>query len=261
VTSQPDAPVQLSIVIPAFNEEDRLSGTLRAVRDWTATRRGQVEVVVVDDGSTDGTLQVARDWACTATGAQHVIPVVLAEPHRGKGAAVARGMLEARGAVRMFMDADLAVPLVFVERLVEEIRRGTEVVIGSRELDQSRRFDEPWRRHTLGRGFNWLVSWLGVSGFRDTQCGFKGFSADAAEDIFNRVRLYPADGEIIQRGKVTAFDVEILAIASNRGWQTVEVPVEWHHVPMSKVRPGTDAVLMLLDVLRVRWNLLRGAYD
>lgn len=260
-TSPPRAPLQLSIVIPAYDEEARLAGTLRAIDEWAAGRDGLVEVVVVDDGSGDATLEVAQTWAQADVGVGHLVPVVLAEPHRGKGAAVARGMLAACGAVRMFMDADLAVPLVFVERIVEEIRRGADVAIGSRELDQSQRYDEPWRRHALGRGFNRLVSWLGVSGFTDTQCGFKGFSADAAEDIFRRARLYPADSDVIQHEQVTAFDVELLAIARRRGWQTVEIPVEWRHVPMSKVRPLSDAVSMLFDVLRVRWYLLRGVYD
>lgn len=259
--SPSEASVQLSVVIPAFDEESRLGATLRAVDDWAAGRGARVEIVVVDDGSGDGTLEVAQAWANARSGTDAVVPVVLAEPHRGKGAAVARGMQEARGAVRMFMDADLAVPLAFVERIVEEARRGADVVIGSRELDQSHRHDEPWRRHALGRGFNWLVGRLGVSGFRDTQCGFKGFSADAAEDVFNRVRLYPADGDVIQGGRVTAFDVELLAIAKRRGWQIVEVPIEWRHVPVSKVRPLTDGGLMLLDVLKVRWHLLRGSYD
>lgn len=261
MSSSAESPIQLSIVIPAFNEEHRLGTTLGAVGEWADGRGSRIEVVIVDDGSGDGTLEIARSWASETTSAGQVIPLVLAEPHRGKGAAVASGMLAARGAVRMFMDADLAVPLVFVERIVEEIRRGADIVIGSRELDQSRRLDEPWRRHALGRGFNWLVGRLGVSGFSDTQCGFKGFSADAAEDIFNRVRLYPSSGSVIQRERVTAFDVELLAIAGRRGWQAVEVPIEWRHVPMSKVRPLSDAVSMLFDVLRVRWHLLRGAYD
>lgn len=261
VASASETPIQLSIVIPAFNEKDRLGATLRSTDEWAASRGAQIEVVVVDDGSTDGTLDIARTWANDSDCTGHVIPVVFAEPHRGKGAAVARGLLAARGAVRMFMDADLAVPLLFVDRIVEEIRRGADVAIGSRELDQSRRYDEPWRRHALGRGFNRLVSWLGVSGFSDTQCGFKGFSADAAEDIFDRVRLYPADGDTVQRERVTAFDVEVLAVARRRGWQTVEIPVEWRHVPMSKVHPLTDVASMLMDVLKVRWYLLRGAYD
>lgn len=261
MTSATETPIQLSIVIPAFNEKDRLGATLLAVDEWAAGREARVEVVVVDDGSTDNTLEISRIWANETEGSGAVASVVLNEPHRGKGAAVARGMLAARGAVRIFMDADLAVPLVYVERIVDEVRRGADVAIGSRELDLSQRFDEPWYRHALGRGFNRLVSWLGVSGFTDTQCGFKGFSADTAEDIFRRARLYPADGEVIKQERVTAFDVELLAIARRRGWQTVEIPVEWRHVPMSKVRPLSDAVWMLFDVLRVRWYLLRRAYD
>ena len=259
--SATELPIQLSIVIPAYNEKDRLGTTLLAVSEWAADREARVEVVVVDDGSTDGTLEIARTWADEAEGSGAVVSVVLTEPHRGKGAAVARGMLAARGAVRMFMDADLAVPLVYIERIIDEVRRGADVAIGSRELDQSQRFDEPWHRHALGRGFNRVVSWLGVGGFSDTQCGFKGFSADAAEDIFRRARLYPADGKVIQRERVTAFDVELLAITRRRGWQAMEIPVEWRHVPMSKVRPLSDAVSMLFDALRVRWYLLRGVYD
>ena len=261
LASPPEAPLQLSIVIPAYDEEARLGGTLRAIDAWAASRNGWVEVVVVDDGSSDATLQVARTWAQADVRVAHLVPVVLDEPHRGKGAAVARGMLAARGAVRLFMDADLAVPLAFVERIVEEVRRGADVVIGSRELAQSQRYDEPWRRHALGRGFNWLVGRLAVSGFRDTQCGFKGFSADAAEDVFTRVRLYPAGGRTIKGERVTAFDVELLAISRRRGWQVIEVPIEWRHVPVSKVRPLADAVLMLLDVLKVRWHVARGSYD
>ncbi len=261
MAGSPQAPLQLSIVIPAYDEETRLAGTLRAIDEWAAGRDGLVEVVVVDDGSRDATLEVAQTWAQADVGKGHLVPVVLAEPHRGKGAAVARGMLAARGAVRLFMDADLAVPLVFIERIVEEVRRGADVVIGSRELAQSQRHDEPWRRHALGRGFNWLVGRLAVRGFRDTQCGFKGFSADAAEDVFNRVRLYPAGGRTIEGERVTAFDVELLAISRRRAWQVVEVPVEWRHVPASKVRPLVDTVLMLLDVVKVRWHVARGSYD
>ncbi len=261
MASSGTSPIQLSIVIPAYNEEDRLGATLRATDAWAAGRDGRIEVVVVDDGSTDGTLEIAETWACEARRAGDVVPLVLAEPHRGKGAAVACGVRAAGGAVRMFMDADLAVPLAFVERIVEEIRRGADVAIGSRELDLSQRLNEPWRRHALGRAFNRVVSWLGVGGFSDTQCGFKGFSADAAEDIFGRARLYPVDGDVIEKERVTAFDVELLAIARRRGWQTVEIPVEWRHVPMSKVRPLSDALSMLVDVLRVRWNLMRGEYD
>ena len=249
--------VKLSIVIPAFNEESRLVATLRVVEDWAIHDGGLIEVVVVDDGSSDRTLQVAREWALeeTSQSAQAVLKVVLDPDHRGKGSAVARGMLRARGAVRVFMDADLAIPLTYVDRIVEEIRRGADVAIGSRELEGSRRRGEPWVRHAMGRSFNRFVAQLAVGGFRDTQCGLKGFSADAAEDIFHRVRLYPPDADIIGESRVTAFDVEILAIARRHNRHIVEIPVDWSHMPVSKVRPMQDAFLMIFDALRVRWNL------
>ena len=129
--------IKLSIVIPAFNEEARLEATLRAVEAWANHAAGLIEVVVVDDGSTDSTRQVAREWERGEKdqSAQSVLKVVLHPDHRGKGSAVARGVLRARGAVRVFMDADLAIPLMYVDRIVEEIRRGADVVIGSRELE------------------------------------------------------------------------------------------------------------------------------
>ncbi len=249
--------IKLSIVIPAFNEEARLEATLRAVEAWANHAAGLIEVVVVDDGSTDSTRQVAREWERGEKdqSAQSVLKVVLHPDHRGKGSAVARGVLRARGAVRVFMDADLAIPLMYVDRIVEEIRRGADVVIGSRELEGSRRRGEPWLRHAMGRGFNRFVAQLAIGGFRDTQCGLKGFSADAAEDICQRVRLYPRDAEIIAESRVTAFDVEILAIARRHSWHIVEIPVDWSHMPVSKVRPFQDAFLMIVDALKVRWNL------
>ena len=107
----------------------------------------------------------------------------------------------------------------------------------------------------MGRGFNRFVAQLAIGGLRDTQCGLKGFSADAADDIFQRVRLYPPDADIIAESRVTAFDVEILAIARRHSWHIVEIPVDWSHMPVSKVRPLQDAFLMIVDALKVRWNL------
>ncbi len=254
-------PVQVSLVIPAYNEALRLRGTLDAVEAWARERSSAVEVVVVDDGSDDATADLADAWAEGARARGRVRPVVLREPHRGKGSAVARGVLRAQGAVRVFMDADLAVPMACVEQIVDEISRGIDVAIGSRELPRSRRQDEAWIRHVMGRVFNWVVSRTAVDGFRDTQCGLKAFASDAAEDIFSRVALYPANGRVVRGSRVTAFDVEVLAIARRRSWQTSEIPVEWRHVPLSKVRPLADSFSMVRDVLRVRWNLSTGIYD
>jgi dolichyl-phosphate beta-glucosyltransferase len=257
-----DLTIKLSVVIPAYNEEARLGKTLEAVEAWAAARNNLLEVVVVDDGSQDGTLRVAESWAASVPlRANSVLPIVVSAPHRGKGAAVAKGILSAQGAVRVFMDADLAIPMAYVDRVVEEIRRGADVVIGSREMEGSQRRGEPWLRHLMGRLFNRLVAVIAIRGILDTQCGLKGFSADAAEDIFNRVLLYPPDADVIENSRVTAFDIEVLAIARIRDRSIVEIPVEWRHVAVSKVRPLPDAVLMLGEALLVRWNLWRRRYE
>lgn len=254
-------PVKLSVVIPAYNEENRLGETLEAVEGWASDGRGIVEVVVVDDGSRDDTLRVAQSWAAgVASRGNSVLPMVVSTIHRGKGSAVAKGILTAKGAVRVFMDADLAIPMGYVDRVVEEIRRGADVVIGSREIAGAQRRGEPWLRHLMGRLFNRIVAVIAIKGIRDTQCGLKGFSADSAEDIFNRVLLYPADADSINNSRVTAFDVEVLAIARVLDKSIVEIPVEWRHVAVSKVRPLQDAVLMFREAMLVRWNLWRRRY-
>ena len=254
-------PVKLSVVIPAYNEENRLGETLEAVEGWASDGRGIVEVVVVDDGSRDDTLRVAQSWAAgVASRGNSVLPMVVSTIHRGKGSAVAKGILTAKGSVRVFMDADLAIPMGYVDRVVEEIRRGADVVIGSREIAGAQRRGEPWLRHLMGRLFNRIVAVIAIKGIRDTQCGLKGFSADSAEDIFNRVLLYPADADSINNSRVTAFDVEVLAIARVLDKSIVEIPVEWRHVAVSKVRPLQDAVLMFREAMLVRWNLWRRRY-
>ena len=250
----------LSIVIPAYNEADRLPGTLTALERWGRTwGGGQVEVIVVDDGSQDETAGLAEGWASDLPDGE-IRAVVLRAPHRGKGSAVARGMANAEGALRMFMDADLAVPLAHVAELLQALRDGADVAIGSRELAGSSRSREPAYRHLLGRGFNQLVRWIAVGGYADTQCGFKAFTGKAADQIFNRIRLYPSDGHILARSRVTAFDVELLAIAEELGLVVREIPVRWRHVERSKVRPVLDALLMLGDAWRVRWNRWRRVY-
>ena len=250
----------LSIVIPAYNEAGRLPGTLRALERWGRVwGGGQVEVVVVDDGSADQTAVVAEGWASKLSGGE-MRAVVVRAPHRGKGSAVARGMAHAEGLHRMFMDADLAVPLGYVGELLKALNDGADVAIGSRELAGSSRSREPAYRHLLGRGFNQLVRWIAIGGYADTQCGFKAFTGQASERIFNRIRLYPADGHILARSRVTAFDVELLAIAEELGLVVRQIPVRWRHVERSKVRPVLDALLMLGDALRVRRNRWRRAY-
>ena len=253
-------PPALSLVIPAYDEVERLPSTLRAVDAWAGGwSGGSVEVVVVDDGSSDGTAEAAEAWASTA---QHVAGAsVLRARHRGKGAAVAWGMRQATGAVRLYMDADLAVPLEYVEAVVRAVTSGADVAIGSRELDGAVRSGEPAYRHLMGRVYNRLVGVLAVRGIPDTQCGFKGFTAEATGSVFDRVRLYPPDAQVVTKSRVTGFDIELLAIAQRLRLRVVQIPVAWRHVERSKVRPLADAIKMLWDALQVRLNLTLGRYD
>jgi dolichyl-phosphate beta-glucosyltransferase len=227
-------PPSLSVVIPAFNEESRLGPTLERVRAHLAARGGELEIIVVDDGSTDGTAAVAR--AAGAPGR-----VIELGRNRGKGAAVRAGMLAATGARILFSDADLATPIDELAKLEGHLDAGYDIAIASRALAQSDiRVRQHPIRELMGRTFNVVVRSLLLGGIRDTQCGFKLFTAAAAHDLFGRATL---DG--------FAFDVEILHLARNR-YRIAEVPVVWRHVEESKVSPGTDAARMFLDLVRLR---------
>jgi len=238
----------ISVVIPAFNEQERLPATLEAVLrhlaqgDWSA-----FEVLVVDDGSTDRTRAIAEDFA-----RRHPEVHVLVNPgNRGKGFSVRHGMLRAEGDWVLFTDADLSAPIVELDRLWRTAREhGADVVIGSRALDRSLiGVHQSVFREQAGRIFNLMVRLLVGLPFWDTQCGFKLFSARAAREVFRRVRL-----------EGFGFDVEALFIARKLGFRVVEVGVRWDHVEGTKVKLWRDSVEMFLDLLRVRFNQLRGFY-
>ena len=235
----------LSIVIPAYNEAGRIVATLDAVTAHLSAKPFAWELVVVDDGSADGTAGLVHEWA----GGEERVRV-LTIPHAGKGGAVRRGMLAATGRYRFMCDADLAMPIVHLDDFLERMDEGYDLVIGSREIEGARRFDEPFIRHVMGRVFNWSVRAIAVPRIQDTQCGFKCFSAAAAEDLF-----------ALQRVQGFGFDVEILHLALKRGYRVLELPIDWHHQQLSKVRPGVDSFQMLRDTLLLRWRSMRGEYD
>jgi len=234
--------MSVSIIIPAFNEADRLPRTLEAMAAHFASRGEPFEVLVVDDGSRDGTARAVEDF-----GEAHPALDVRCLDYgvnRGKGYAVRHGMLRATGDRRLFCDADLATPAEEYDVVLAAMARsGVPIGIGSRPLRQSSLLvHQPWYREMLGRGFNKAVRLLAVPGIADTQCGFKVFTAEAAQDVFSRCRL---DG--------FAFDSEALFIARRLGYPVAEVPIRWSHQEGSKVSMVRDGLRMLADLSRIRW--------
>lgn len=246
----------LSIIVPAYNEEARLPDSLSKIASYLATQPYDWEVIVADDGSEDGTAAVAAEFAGRD---ERIRPVGLI--HRGKAAAVRGGVMAARGKLAFICDADLSMPIEEVGKFIPLFAEGYDIAIGSREAPGAKRYNEPYYRHLMGRVFNRLVRLLTIGGFQDTQCGFKCFKAEVARDLFNRSQLYRADGGPIKGPLVTGFDVELLFLAVRSGYRVVEVPIDWYYAKGSKVRPVRDTFAMMGDVLRVRWNDLRGAYD
>ncbi|MBC7224926.1 MAG: glycosyltransferase family 2 protein [Anaerolineae bacterium] len=245
----------VSVVIPAYNEEVRLPGTLEQVVAYLERQDYPWEVIVVDDGSEDRTAEIAEGFAQRYPGVR-----VIRNPHRGKGYTVRTGMLAGQGDYILFSDADLATPIEELEKLLAYLERGYDVAIGSREGVGAVRHGEPWFRHFIGRVFNLLVRLVAVGDFQDTQCGFKAFRQQAAKDIFSSLRLYGEDAPEIKGGAVTAFDVELLFLALKKGYKVKEVPVVWRYGKHSKVNPLRDSIHMFRDVLAVRWNDWRGLY-
>ena len=239
-------PVQLSIVIPAFNEARRLPGSLQAAM---AALDGDdrwlpAEVIIVDDGSTDGTAASARKVPVPP---RVVLRIARYEENRGKGAAVRTGFSMTRGRLVLLSDADLATPIEELDRLAEVAAPGV-VVIGSRAVDRTLiSVRQPWYRDFMGRTFNVLVRHLLLSGIHDTQCGFKLFPGDAARSLAAAQRL---DG--------FAFDVELLLLARLWGLRIDEVAVRWRHVEASRVSPARHSFEMFRDILRLTWWKRRG---
>lgn len=246
--------VRLSLVVPAYNEAQRLEATLDQA--WTyLIRTGEpFELLVIDDGSTDGTSAVARLFA-----QDHPGTTVRTIPHAGKAAAVRAGMLAASGEFVAFTDADLATPLHNLDRFVKLAADGADIVIGSREGADARRIGEPRYRHLMGRVFNRMVQLLVLPGIEDTQCGFKLFRRDAAQAVLQRAILYRA-AEMVSGPRVTAFDVELLVIARALKLRVISVPVVWTYGSQSKVNPIRDTLYNARDILHVRLNRSLGRY-
>lgn len=234
----------LSIVIPAYNEEQRLPYTLEQIFSFLKEQSYNSEVLVVENGSSDRTYQIASGFAKRYPNLR-----VLREKKRGKGNAVRLGILESRGEHRFMCDADLSMPIEELRNFLPPILNEADIAIASREVQGAVRYNEPYHRHLTGRVFNYLIRLLVLPGLQDTQCGFKCFRAEVAEDIF---RYQTLTG--------WSFDVEILYIARRKGYRIREIPIDWYFNADTKVNVLKDSWKMFLDLLMIRFNGRRGLY-
>jgi dolichyl-phosphate beta-glucosyltransferase len=239
------APPELSIVIPSFNEELRLPGTLAQISSYIRASKRETEVIVVDDGSTDRTSVVADSFR----GEIQRLRVVANEKNRGKGYSVRHGMMEARGRIVLFTDADLSAPIAEADKLLAALA-DHDVAIGSRAMDRRLiSIHQSIFREYAGIVFNFIVRAILRLPFVDTQCGFKAFRRDNCRVIFEQQRI-----------ERFGFDPELLYLARHHGLRAAEIPVRWAHSPATKVSMLRDSVQMFLDVFIIRWNALSGRY-
>jgi dolichyl-phosphate beta-glucosyltransferase len=243
-TSRFTSPIRLSIIIPAFNEADRLPRTLDRLYGYLRSQPYGWEIVVAVNGSTDATEEVVELSAETIPGLR-----IFTMSEKGKGIACRAGALGSRGEVIFLCDADLSMPPETIERFLEAIDHA-DIVAGSREAPGARRYSEPRHRHVMGRVFNRLVRLLAVRGITDTQCGFKAFRRQAACHLFSQ-----------QTVSGFGFDVELLFLARKFGYSIEELPIEWYFDADSRVRPGIDTLNMFTEVCMVRARNALGRYQ
>jgi len=237
----------ISVIIPAYNEENRLPATLKRVHEYLVSKADEFEIVVVDDGSSDTTESEVMRASTEMPG----IRLVKNGANMGKGFSVRQGVLASRGELVLISDADLSTPIEEVEKLIPFVEGEFDIAIGSRAMKESElAVRQPWYREGMGRAFNALVRSLVIGGLSDTQCGFKLISKEAAKRIFERCRI---DG--------FSFDVEVLFLAERLGYRIKEVPVKWLNSPASRVRIFRDSTRMFLDLLIIRLNALFGKYS
>jgi dolichyl-phosphate beta-glucosyltransferase len=238
--------VDLSIVIPSYNEELRLPATLERIAEYLPTLGLRTEVLVVDDGSRDRTAAVAESFRQKLSG----LRVLANETNRGKGYSVRHGMLEACGDMVLFTDADLSAPIEESDKLIGALKNGYDVAIGSRAMDRSLiSTHESLFREFAGIVFNTIVRVILRLPFVDTQCGFKAFKRERCTIIFEQQRI-----------EGFGFDPELLYLARHHGLRSIEIPVRWGHSPATKVSMMRDSLKMFVDIFAIRWNAIKGRY-
>lgn len=235
----------LSIIIPAHNEENRLPKTLEQIFAFLDKQDYSSEVLVIENGSADRTFEIASEFL-----KGHVNLSVIHEEQRGKGNAVRRGMLTARGELRFICDADLSMPIEELPKFISPIQEGFDIAIGSREAPGAIRYNEPPYRHLGGRAINFIIRSFILPGLNDTQCGFKCFRANTTESLFHQQTLTG-----------WSFDIELLYLARRKKMRIREIPIQWYFDADSKVNAVRDALRMISDIFRIHLNAMRGVYD
>jgi dolichyl-phosphate beta-glucosyltransferase len=236
-----------SIIIPAYNESQRIAASLNKIIAYTSEQKWMTEILVVNDGSRDNTSDIVREYAKS-----HPQVRLIENPgNRGKGYTVRHGMSQATGEILLFTDADLSSPIQESKKLFAAIQAGADVAIGSRWLQAELQTErQPLHRQLFGRIFNLLLRIILGLKYKDTQCGFKAFTRKAALALFPRQRI-----------ERWGFDPELLFLSQKYGLQIAEVPVEWAHDDRSKINPVVDGFKMFVEMLRIRWADVTGKYD
>jgi len=242
MTSDPE--LLLTLIIPAYNEERRLPKSLEQIVTFVQQQPEPIEVLIVENGSRDRTTEIAEAYAT-------LYPFVrVMHSEKGKGSAVKAGMMAGRGRYLFICDSDLSMPIAEVRKFLPPVLPDYDVAIASREGPGAHRYGEPPYRHLMGRVFNFIVRVLAIPGFQDTQCGFKSFRREVAGEVF-----------AAQTMTGWAFDVEAIFIALRRGYRVIAVPINWYFDGDSRIDPIPDTYRMVRDVLRIRVNAWRGAYE
>lgn len=231
----------LSIVIPVFNEEKRIHSSLSKIVDYVEKKgiSDNSEIIVVNDGSLDNTASVINQFKEE----NNLITLIDYKDNKGKGYAVKKGILSAKGEYILFMDADLSTPLEEINKLIWNLNMDYDLSIGSRGLKDSKIIrHQPKYRETMGKIFNLIIRLLLIKNIRDTQCGFKCFKKEVAREIFNKTKI-----------NGFSFDVEALYIAQRKGYRIKEIPIQWYNFPDTKVRAIKDSLNMLLEIFKIKF--------
>ncbi|OIN98370.1 hypothetical protein AUJ67_08705 [Candidatus Desantisbacteria bacterium CG1_02_49_89] len=231
--------VNLSVIIPVYNESDRILPALDKVVPYLSGKGITWEVIIVDDGSTDNTAQLVEKYAAGSSG----VKLLANSRNRGKGCVVRQGVLASSGERVLFTDVDLSAPIEEAEKLLSCLDEGYDVAIGSRALKESNA-STTFLRKFIGLTFNFIVRKMLLPGIVDTQCGFKCFKGDVARDLFSR-----------QKTEGFGFDVEILCLADMGGYRMKQVPINWFQSPSSRVNIFRDSIRMFFEILEIRGRL------